>query len=313
MSDNSRNNANPTDKVTEKFPGLAANKPKKSISVQRPVDSDEKTVTETGLDGTVVEVAEPNEVSTTSGDDNLLELPPSPVQRRNKRRRTILLSVIVAVVLAIGGWAVLFFSPVLAIEDISYEGLDLVTESNAQERTAALQGKPLPQVTDRSVTKLFESNPAVEDITLRAEPPHGLVVTVNEYQPIAMSPRDKEYVVFSDDGTELATITSKKAQEFDLPVVASAADVEDEDVFQTITEVLGSLPDNIRDNVRAASGSSIDSIELELNSGKTVMWGSNDETAKKVKVLEALLGIDEDKAADISEYDVSAPDFPVTR
>lgn len=313
MSEDSRNNANQADKVTKKFPGLAVNKPKKSISVQRPVESNEKTLTETGLDGNADEVAEANEANATSTKDNLLELPPSPVQRKNKRRRTILLSVVVTVVLAIGGWAVLFFSPVLEIEDISYEGLDLVTESNAQERTAELLGKPLPQVTDRSVTKLFESNPAVRDVNLRAEPPHGLVVSVNEYQPIAMSPRDKEYVVFSDDGTELATITSKKAQEFDLPVVASAADVEDEDVFQTITEVLGSLPDNIRDDVRAASGSSIDSIELELNSGKTVMWGSNDEAAKKVKVLEALLGIEGDKAAEISEYDVSAPDFPVTR
>src|SRR5699024_6875627 len=111
---------------------------------------------------------------------------------------------------------------------------------------------------------------------------HGLVVTVNEYQPIAMTPRDKEYVVFSDDGTELATITSKKAQEFDLPVVASAADVEDEEDFQTITEVLGTLPDSIRDKVRSASGSPSDSNQVEGNSGKCVMWGSNDKADQKV-------------------------------
>ena len=128
-----------------------------------------------------------------------------------------------------------------------------------------------------------------------------------------MGPRGKEYVVFSNDGTELAEITAKKAQEFDLPVVASAADVADEDVFNTITEVLGSLPEDLRDQVRAASGSSIDSIELELTSGKTVMWGNNDQAEKKASVLDALLGLEDDEAAQISEYDVSAPDFPVTR
>ncbi|MDN6680201.1 MAG: cell division protein FtsQ/DivIB, partial [Yaniella sp.] len=76
---------------------------------------------------------------------------------------------------------------------------------------------------------------------------------------------------------------------------------------------LGSLPDDLRDQVRAASGSSIDSIELELTSGKVVMWGNNEDAEKKAKVLEALLGLEDDEAAQISEYDVSAPDFPVTR
>lgn len=324
MSKNPRNEPSKspdnTDHVSNKFPGLAAKKPAKSISVERPVHTDEKTVTETGIPRSQ---DEPVRTSSTSGqtsqaglediDETVLELPPSPEQRKAKRRRTIWVSLIATLVLLGVGWAVLFFSPVLAIEDIEHEGLDLVTESQAVERTAQLEGKPLPQVSERGVTELFEDIPAVKEVTLRAEPPHGLVVNVHEHRPIAMGPRGKEYVVFSKDGTELAEITSKKAQEFDLPVVASAADVADEDVFNTITEVLGSLPDDLRDQVRAASGSSIDSIELELTSGKMVMWGNNEDAEKKAKVLEALLGLEDDEAAQISEYDVSAPDFPVTR
>lgn len=314
---------NTTDEVAKKFPGLAAKKPAKSISVERPVDSDEKTVTETGIEPQYQHVSanassRPSEQAATkqqpdADDETVLELPPSPEQRKAKRRRTIWISVIATVLLAVGGWAVLFFSPLLAIEDIEHEGLDLVTESQAVERTGALEGTPLPQVGEGSVTELFADIPAVDDVTLRAEPPHGLVITVNEHEPIAMSPRGKEYVVFSEDGTELAEITSQKAQEFDLPVVASAADVADEDVFNTITEVLGSLPSELRDQVRAASGSSIDSIELELTSGQKVMWGNNEDAEKKAKVLEALLGLDDEETAQISEYDVSAPDFPVTR
>lgn len=311
--------------VTNKFPGLAdTKKPVRSISVERPVESDEKTVTETNLD-TDNEQPTPQKkkaqshprtttAQDTSGtDDTVLELPPSPEQRKAKRRRAIWLSVLAAVVLTIGGWALLYFTPILAIEDIRHEGLDLVTQSEAAERTAVLTDTPLPQVNDRNVTELFKNNPAVDDVTLRAEPPHGLVVIVNEHTPIAMSPQGKQYVVFSEDGTELAEITSQKAQEFELPVVASASDVVDEDVFSTITEVLGALPEALRDQVRAASGASIDSIELELTSGKTVMWGNNEESKQKAKVLEAFLGMDDDQAAEISEFDVSAPDFPVTR
>lgn len=317
---NPSNNSDDTNQVAEKFPGLAAKKPAKSISVERPIHSDEKTVTETGIPRVDDEPARPSDpaVDALEADDNdidetVLELPPSPEQRKIKRRRALWISILSTLVLLGGGWAVLYFSPILAIEEIEHEGLDLVTESQAVERTAGLEGKPLPQVGERGVNELFENIPAVKDVTLRAEPPHGLVVNINEYQPIAMGPRGKEYVVFSEDGTELAEITSKKAQEFDLPVVASAADVTDEDVFNTINEVLGSLPDDLRDQVRAASGSSIDSIELELTSGKVVMWGNNEDAEKKAKVLEALLGLEDDEAAQISQYDVSAPDFPVTR
>lgn len=351
MSDKPTSSSENSDEVARKFPGLTRKKPAKSISVERPVDSEEKTVTETGIhsveDADATRRTAPNatgrDVSSKparkpsqritknhdrmppehgpsddvdaadNADDTVLELPPSPGQRRAKRRRNTLIGLGVTTVLVIGGWALLFFSPILAIEEIQHEGLDLVTESEAAERTAGLEGKPLPQVGERGVTELFEDTPAVDDVSLRAEPPHGLVVEVHEHRPIAMSPRDKQYVVFSEDGTELAEITSKKAQEFDLPVVVSAADVTDEDVFNTITEVLGSLPEDLRDHVRAASGSSIDSIELELTSGKTVMWGNNEEAEKKAKVLQALLGLEDEAAEGISEYDVSAPDFPVTR
>lgn len=321
--------------IAKKFPGLSSDKPIKSISVERPLDSDKKTVTETNLDGpnggnsvrpsgpttstaraktsTTKPASGPEHRKPTVEQDTVLELPPSPEHRKARRRKLWTIVAIVILVLVTGGWALLYFSPILAIEEISHEGLDLVAESEAEERTAVLTGTPLPQVNDRNATELFADTPAVDDVTVRAEPPHGLVVIVNEHTPVAMSPQGKQYVVFSESGIELAEIPSQRAQEFDLPVVASASDVVDQEVFDTITKVLGSLPDELREEVRAASGASIDSIELELSSGKTVLWGNNEQAQKKIQVLEALLGLDEEQAAEISEYDVSAPDFPVTR
>ncbi len=323
--------------VRTNYPGLTPQKPVKSISVQRPLDSDEKIVTETNLEPIEAEAAEPpsrakrgkkrahpapkqpttarkeSVRSANMADDTVLELPPSPEHRKAKRRRVLWISSAIIAAILGAGWAILYFSPILAIEEISHEGLDLVAQSEAEERTAQLIETPLPQVTDRTVTELFEDNPAVDYVSLRAEPPHGLVVIVHEHTPVAMSPSGKQYVVFSEQGIELTEIPSKKAQEFDLPVVASASDVADQEVFDTITEVLGSLPEDLRNQVRAASGSSIDSIELELSSGKMVMWGNSDQADKKTQVLQALLGLEEDQAAEISEYDVSAPDFPVTR
>lgn len=330
----------PDDPIVKKFPGLAAQKPIKSISVQRPLDTDEKTVIETNLDDApVVETpAKPLAVSPRStprktprrgaaptpkkqaapsvdavDNDTVLALPPSPEHRKARRRKRIWITLLITVVLVTGGWALLYFTPILAIEEVQYEGLDLVAVSEAEERTQSLYDTPLPQVSDTTVTQLFASNPAVDEVTLRAEPPHGIVVIVHEHTPIAMSPRGKQYVVYSDAGVELAEIPAQRAQEFDLPVVASASDVVDQKVFDAITQVLGSLPDDLRDQVRAASGASIDSVELELSSGKTVMWGNTANAQRKAEVLQALLGLSEEQAAEITEYDVSAPDFPVTR
>src|SRR5690625_7673330 len=93
------------------------------------------------------------------------------------------------VVVLTGGWALLYFTPILAIEDISHEGLDLVAVSEAEERTASLTGTPLPQETDQTVSKLLAHNPSVGDVTLRAEPPHGVIVYVNEHTPFTISTR----------------------------------------------------------------------------------------------------------------------------
>lgn len=303
-SDDEQNN------LTTKFPGLAKAKPVKSISVQRALNSDEKIVTETH-----VEQEDPPTQTTLAPevDNTILQLPLSPEQRKVRRRKHAWIWSLITLAVLAGGWSLLYFSPVLAVEKISHEGLDLVAQSEAEQRTETLIGTPLPQISDKKATALFSDNPAVEEVMVRAEPPHDLVLTVVEYVPIAMSPRGKQYVVFSEHGTELAEIPAKKAQEFDLPVVASASDVVDQEVFDTITEVLGSLPDELREQVRSASGSSIDSIELELSSGKMVMWGNTEHAEKKSRVLAALLGLEEEQAAEITEYDVSAPDFPVTR
>src|SRR5690625_7953892 len=97
----------PADNISNKFPGLANKKPVKSISVQRPLDTDEKTVTESNLEpvetpsGATNSTAAANKPKTsrsTSRDSKpaekaasghtVRELPPSPGHgRANGRKR----------------------------------------------------------------------------------------------------------------------------------------------------------------------------------------------------------------------------------
>ncbi len=71
--------------------------------------------------------------------------------------------------------------------------------------------------------------------------------------------------------------------------------------------VAGSLPVGLARKVRYVEVRTVDTISLELRSGKQVRWGSADDSADKARVLERLLGV---KA---SFYDVSVPGQPIIR
>lgn len=233
--------------------------------------------------------------------------------RLRKKRTTWIVVAASGLLVLITVGLVFYLSPVLAIKEIKVDGTSLITEQTALQALDPLMDRPLPQASEKRVLEHFSGLAAVKSVTTRAEPPHTLVVEVEEHVPVAMSPRGEKYVVFSSSADEIAQISKKQAQGYDLPVVASAEDVADPKLFNTITQVLGALPDDLREKVTKASGVSIDSIELTLTNGKTVLWGNAEDNEEKVQVLQALLGMSAKQSKGIKEYDVSTPHHPVTR
>ncbi|WBL18117.1 cell division protein FtsQ/DivIB [Citricoccus sp. NR2] len=239
-------------------------------------------------------------------------------RRRRLRRKGYWAGGIVVLLLAVLA-AVVYFSPLLAIKHLRIDGTDLLPVTQAQSMLEPVVGQPLPQVGDDTVSELLKQHPAVDSVTTRAEPPDTLVVDVHEHPPVAMAPTEddadgnSQYVLFNTHGTELTVLSASAAQPYDLPVVSSAEDVTDPELFNTITEVLGGLPEDILKQVRSASGETVDSVVLSLHNGRTVLWGNAEDSEQKAAVLTALLTIEDDPEEPVSEYDVSTPDHPVTR
>ncbi|PLW74280.1 cell division protein FtsQ, partial [Streptomyces sp. DJ] len=70
--------------------------------------------------------------------------------------------------------------------------------------------------------------------------------------------------------------------------------------------VAAGLPGQLRERTRTVVVRSYDGIELHLDGGRTVVWGSSHEGARKARALLALT-----KAAkDAERYDVSSPGTP---
>lgn len=246
----------------------------------------------------------------------VVTFPETERERRRRLRHRWYWGAGVAVVIVAVLVAVIYFSSMLAIKNLRISGTDLLPQQRAENELTPLIDRPLPQVGDDTVNQLLAEEPAVDTVTVRAEPPDTLVVEVEEHPPVAMAPTSpaddgtERFVLFNSVGTELKVLTAQEAEPYDLPVVASAEDVADEDLFNTITQVLGDLPEDVLAQVRSASGNSIDSVVLELHDGRTVLWGNAEQSEQKAAVLNALLGIEEEG---VSEFDVSTPDHPVTR
>ena len=92
----------------------------------------------------------------------------------------------------------------------------------------------------------------------------------------------------------------------DLPRVLTSSGASSE-ALREAAAVVSALPEDLGPRVDHVSVASVDQIELVLRDGRTVVWGSAEESAQKAEVLAVLL---EQQAG---TYDVSVPGNPTTR
>jgi cell division protein FtsQ len=79
------------------------------------------------------------------------------------------------------------------------------------------------------------------------------------------------------------------------------------DALAEAARVVGSLPSDLAARVDWVSVATIDTISLRLHNGRTILWGSADESQNKAEIVAILL---RHKA---SSYDVSVPGRPTIR
>jgi cell division protein FtsQ len=73
---------------------------------------------------------------------------------------------------------------------------------------------------------------------------------------------------------------------------------------QAVVAVLAALPQQLRPLLATVSANTPGSVTLGLTDGRTIRWGSADDSARKAQVLAALM------TQPGKVYDVSSPDLP---
>lgn len=241
------------------------------------------------------------------GGANVVTLPEAP-GRRMRRRVLWIGGSVVAVIVAL--MLVLLYSPLLAVQTITVEGNQLVPTKTINASLAPLEGVPLPRIGPGRVKELLADQPPIRDVVVQAHAPGTLEVQIVEYAPVAVVKNDsKSYDLVDEEGRTLSTV--KKRDSVKLPLIDAGKSKQDPQVFASLTHVLAALPASTLKKLDHASAQTVDSVELSLTNGQNVLWGSDERSGDKARVLTAFLKDKKQKGVDT--FDVSTPDHPVTR
>lgn len=228
---------------------------------------------------------------------------------RRRRWRTVALVVVVALVVGAGAW-LLLASPYVLAERTRVEGAGEVGQARVTNAADVPVGVPLARVDLDAVRKRVEAIPAVESADVSRSWPHTVRVQVTPRTPVATVAGGKapEGEVAVLDGTG-ATFAASPARARGLPEVRLADGVDAEGVTEA-AEVVAALPADLGGRVATVDVASVDEVVLGLRGGRTVQWGSAEQSATKAEVLAVLLG---QVPRSVTEVDVSVPGRPTTR
>lgn len=237
---------------------------------------------------------------------------PEPPRRR--RRRRLLLGAAIAAALVAGLFAVLLFTPLVAVRSITVQGTHLLTARQVEDALGPVRGRPLATVGTDEVGRLLGQFVQVKSVRARAVPPETLVVDVVERAPVALVKQGQKLLVVDGDGVVLGE--ARDTSQYAVPVIDGSAMPMGQAVFKAVTAVLAALPADVLAQLATASAQSPDSVQLKLADGRSVVWGNADDRELKAKVLAALMkaGQAPQKGqAPVQVFDVSTPRHPVTR
>jgi cell division protein FtsQ len=231
--------------------------------------------------------------------------------RRSRHRRLAWItsgSVLVVLVLAV---VVAVYSPLMALTTIRVEGTSRIDRASVQTALDSQLGTPLARVDFGEIKQKLKGFPLIESYVTEEEPPHTLVVTITEREPIVAVKTGSGYDLVDPAGIVVESDPNKPNG---MPVAEVDASQLGGGVYRSMTEVVLSLPSTVRSTVTDVTATTADDVTLTLNTGAKVVWGSPDDSTAKATLLAALIKDHDarDPSASV-EYDVSAPDNGIIR
>lgn len=230
--------------------------------------------------------------------------------RRHRVRTRLLAWTSGVLVVAALVW-VAFFSSVLGLdaEDVTISGEGTVIDPAQVEAVVAESvGVPLPRLDTVALRERVLALNGVRDVEIRRAWPTGLSVLLESREPVVAVPVDGGFALLDADGVRVRT---DPAVPEGLPEIDAPLDDRGAKALDAALVLLNALPADLHAQVAEVSAPTRDAVRMTLRDGVVVEWGSSEDAALKVRVLQTLRAVPEN--AGVTLYDVSAPTMPVTR
>ena len=227
--------------------------------------------------------------------------------RRQWARRWLAWRRVVALLLfmglVVGGVWLVYFSDVLAVEQVEVQGARTLGSEQVREVAAVPAGQPLARVDLDAIRARVEALAVVRDAQVTRTWPDRVQIDVEERVAIAVVDIGGQIRGMDAEGVVFREYPKPPPG---LPQVRTSSDTRG-DALREAALVVESLPGGITSRVDHVEVGTIDQISLVLRDGRTVVWGSAEESDAKSEVLAGLL------RQQARTYDVSVPGQPTTQ
>lgn len=237
--------------------------------------------------------------------DRFFERSRSERRRRWKRIAIAVLAVVVASVL---GWLI-WFSSVLAVRSVEIAGRTTLNESQIVGAAQVPVGRPLARVDLRAIEGRVATLARVDTVEVSRSWPRTISISIVERRAVVWMTVAGRIRGIDRHGVDYRSYsrTPKSLLEAKITATQPRDRQQTSEAVVAVVERISQGDATLRQQIQSVGAATKDSIELNLTDGRTVLWGSAAQGARKLTVLRSLLTI---KA---SHYDVSAPERPTTR
>lgn len=228
--------------------------------------------------------------------------------RRQWARRWMSWRYVVAAVVLVGlvagsVWLV-FFSARMSVQHVVVRGNEVLTERRVRAVAQVPEGEQLATVDLARARARVSALAEVESVDVTREWPDTVAISVVERTAVAVVRIGEAWRGLDASGVVFREYPRPPA---DLPQVRAPASAG-EDALEEAATVVAQMPAELASRVDHVEVETIDRITLVLRGGRTVHWGSSEQSKVKAEVLLKLM-----EAHPAAEYDVSVPSIPTAR
>lgn len=226
--------------------------------------------------------------------------------RRSRRRRVTWLVALSCVILLGGFVTAAVYSPLLSLKNISITGTSRIDKTQLLGALDGQLGTPLALVDFTKMRAALSKFPLIRSYVTESVPPDTLVIRVTERAPIAAIQTATGFSIVDPAGVVIQESTDRPKG---MPLVTAGAAITTSSAFAASVEVILALPPTLATTVDSITAATKDDVTLTLVGGQKVVWGSNEQSALKARVLADLIKAQSGTMP--VTYNVSAPTNPV--